>query len=195
MKNGTSKPVLTTGEVARICNVAPRTVSKWFDTGQLRGYRIPGSKDRRIPLEQLVQFMKSHGIPTEGLSLGAPKLLLVDADDDLTDILADALSADNQFESLRTDSLFEAGLLIEQHRPAVVVIDVTLSDKPPADLVSVLRRRERLAGTKLIATSGQITEGQSQALKQAGFAGFLKKPFDVRELKDLLDALSASNGS
>ncbi|NLE61752.1 MAG: helix-turn-helix domain-containing protein, partial [Planctomycetes bacterium] len=25
------KDVLTTGDVARICNVAPRTVSKWFD--------------------------------------------------------------------------------------------------------------------------------------------------------------------
>ena len=53
------KDILTTGEVARICNVAPRTVSKWFDTGQLRGYRIPGSKDRRIPLAQLIRFMKA----------------------------------------------------------------------------------------------------------------------------------------
>jgi len=77
MRNGSSKKVLTTGEVARICNVAPRTVSKWFDSGQLRGYRIPGSKDRRIPLEQLVRFMKSHGIPTDGLSLGAPTVLLM----------------------------------------------------------------------------------------------------------------------
>ena len=44
------KDVLTTGEVAKICNVAPRTVSKWFDSGALHGYRIPGSKDRRIQL-------------------------------------------------------------------------------------------------------------------------------------------------
>ncbi len=50
------KDVLTTGEVAKICNVASRTVSKWFDSGQLRGYRIPGSKDRRIPVANLVKF-------------------------------------------------------------------------------------------------------------------------------------------
>ena len=31
------KDVLTTGEVAKICNVAPRTVSKWFDSGALHG--------------------------------------------------------------------------------------------------------------------------------------------------------------
>ena len=47
------KKVFTTGQVAKICKVAPRTVSKWFDSGRLRGYRIPGSQDRRIPREHL----------------------------------------------------------------------------------------------------------------------------------------------
>ncbi len=32
------KKVFTTGQVAKICKVAPRTVSKWFDSGRLRGY-------------------------------------------------------------------------------------------------------------------------------------------------------------
>ena len=57
------KKVFTTGQVAKICKVAPRTVSKWFDSGRLRGYRIPGSQDRRIPREHLVRFLKEHGMP------------------------------------------------------------------------------------------------------------------------------------
>ena len=65
-----SRDILTTGEVAKICRVAPRTVSKWFDSGQLRGYRIPGSKDRRIPRDQLRVFMNKHGIPLNGLGDG-----------------------------------------------------------------------------------------------------------------------------
>ena len=72
------KDVLTTGEVARICNVASRTVSKWFDSGALQGYRIPGSKDRRIPVSNLLQFMKKHNIPMDGLISGAPRVLIVD---------------------------------------------------------------------------------------------------------------------
>ena len=52
------KKVFTTGQVAKICKVAPRTVSKWFDSGRLKGYRIPGSQDRRIPREQLIRFLK-----------------------------------------------------------------------------------------------------------------------------------------
>ncbi|HUV41538.1 MAG TPA: helix-turn-helix domain-containing protein [Sedimentisphaerales bacterium] len=55
--------VLTTRDVAKICNVAPRMVSKWFDTGLLAGYRIPGSMDRRIPIAELARFMTAHNIP------------------------------------------------------------------------------------------------------------------------------------
>ena len=82
--------VLTTGEVAKICNVAPRTVSKWFDTGALKGYRIPGSKDRRIPLKELVRFMKAHGIPTDGLETGATRVLIADDDREVCDVLCKA---------------------------------------------------------------------------------------------------------
>ena len=57
------KKVFTTGQVAKICKVAPRTVSKWFDSGRLKGYRIPGSQDRRIPREQLIRFLKDHNMP------------------------------------------------------------------------------------------------------------------------------------
>jgi len=57
--------VLTTGEVARICNVAHRTVSKWFDKGLLKGYRLPLSKNRRIRPTELRAFMKKYGIPYE----------------------------------------------------------------------------------------------------------------------------------
>src|SRR3954471_4663395 len=79
------KDVLTTGEVAKICNVAPRTVSKWFDTGVLKGYRIPGSKDRRIPVSQLVRFMKEHGIPFDGMSGGKTRVLIVDDEQEIVD--------------------------------------------------------------------------------------------------------------
>src|ERR687886_615621 len=77
--------VFTTGQVAKICKVAPRTVSKWFDSGRLKGYRIPGSQDRRIPREQLIRFLKEHGMPLGELEeeewhnvlvIGAEKLFI-----------------------------------------------------------------------------------------------------------------------
>ena len=75
------KKVFTTGQVAKICKVAPRTVSKWFDSGRLRGYRIPGSQDRRIPREHLIRFLKEHGMPLGDLEEeGWHKILVVGAE-------------------------------------------------------------------------------------------------------------------
>jgi len=75
------KTIFTTGQVAKICKVAPRTVSKWFDSGRLRGYRIPGSQDRRIPREHLIRFLKEHGMPLGELEDEAVgKILIVGAE-------------------------------------------------------------------------------------------------------------------
>ena len=69
--------VFTTGQVAKICKVAPRTVSKWFDSGRLKGYRIPGSQDRRIPREYLIKFLKEHGMPLGDLEDEAMAKILI----------------------------------------------------------------------------------------------------------------------
>lgn len=67
---------LTTGDVAFFCKVAPRTVSKWFDSGKLKGLQIPGSRDRRIPVRNFIEFCISVGyelhpilVPQEGIWL------------------------------------------------------------------------------------------------------------------------------
>lgn len=62
-----TRQVFTTEEVSRICKVARRTVANWFDSGRLRGYRMPGSQERRIPREHLIRFLKEHGVPWEEL--------------------------------------------------------------------------------------------------------------------------------
>ena len=92
------KKVFTTGQVAKICKVAPRTVSKWFDSGRLRGYRIPGSQDRRIPREHLLRFLKEHGMPLGDLEAEVyHKVLVVGADGPLQSILRDHLRENDDF--------------------------------------------------------------------------------------------------
>ncbi|MEM0982788.1 MAG: helix-turn-helix domain-containing protein, partial [Planctomycetota bacterium] len=118
------RDVLTTGEVAKICNVAPRTVSKWFDSGQLKGYRIPGSKDRRIPVSELVRFMQDHGIPLDGIATGRTRVLIVDDDTEITDTLGDVLGEQTDYEIRTAESSFQAGLECERFRPNVVLVDI-----------------------------------------------------------------------
>ena len=51
------KTVFTTGEAAKICKVSQQTIIRCFDSGQLKGFRVPGSRFRRIPRDQLYAFM------------------------------------------------------------------------------------------------------------------------------------------
>ena len=56
--------VFTTGQVAKLCRVASRTVVKWIDKGYLKGWRIPGGVDRRVSRSELIEFLARYGMPS-----------------------------------------------------------------------------------------------------------------------------------
>ena len=181
------KDILTTGEVARICNVAPRTVSKWFDSGALRGYRIPGSKDRRIPLNALVKFMKEHNIPLDGLQSGRTRVLLVDSPSEIVDVVQKVLGEQANYDIRVVHTGFAAGLECEKFRPHVILVDMHMQDVHGEDLLKLVRSNPDLQMCKMIALSGKLTDGQGQALMQKGFDGYLKKPFHIRKLIETIE--------
>lgn len=187
----TDKEVLTTGEVAKICNVAPRTVSKWFDTGSLKGYRIPGSKDRRIPVGELVRFMKSHGIPLDGLSSGRTRVLVVDADREVTDTLARVLAEQTNYEVHTANTAFEAGLECERFKPHVLLLDLHLNDGDSRRVADAVRTSDNLQMTRIVAMSGKLTDGQASSLRSQGFDDFLKKPFQVWQVVSAIEAATS----
>ena len=185
------RDVLTTGEVAKICNVASRTVSKWFDSGQLRGYRIPGSKDRRIPVSSLIRFMKSHNIPLDGLMSGNTRVLIVDQDREVGEKLQDILSEQTQYEVKTSSNLFLAGVECERFRPHVMLLDIHLTDAEGGSVPEVIKENDELQVTKVIAMSNKLTDGQVAQLTHQGYDGALKKPFSVRQVIDSIEGAHA----
>jgi len=182
------KDVLTTGEVAKICNVAPRTVSKWFDSGSLKGYRIPGSKDRRIPLGELLKFMKAHGIPLEGLNSGRTRVLIVDDDSEVVDVLRRVLTEQTNYEVATATSAFEAGLECEKFKPHVLLLDAHLGDDDASKVAKLVHSSDSLQMTKIVAMSSKLTDTQAHGLRSNGFEGFLRKPFQVRQVVEAIEA-------
>lgn len=181
------KDVLTTGEVAKICNVASRTVSKWFDSGQLEGYRIPGSKDRRIPVANLMTFMKQHNIPMDGLMSGRPRILVVDGDAQVGTTLRRVLADEADYDVHISTNLFEAGVECERFRPHVLLFDVDLSGDLTDHVCGSIRECDELQGTRMIALTSRLTEGQTAQLAAKGFDAVLRKPFAVRQVIEAVE--------
>jgi len=185
--NPFDKDVLTTGEVAKICNVAARTVSKWFDSGQIEGYRIPGSKDRRIPVQALMNFMQEHGIPFDGLMSGNTRVLIVDGDKEVCETLERVFADQTEYVVQSCSNPFTAGVECERFRPHVMLFDLEFCGDDYVAFAQGLRNSEDMQATKMIAMSGRLTDGQITSLTCSGFDGVLRKPFTVRQVIDSIE--------
>lgn len=64
-----SNGVLSSGKVARMMHVCSTTVNRWYDKGMLKGFRVPGGRDRRFMLKDVEAFAEKYQIPLnlEGL--------------------------------------------------------------------------------------------------------------------------------
>lgn len=176
---GIEKDALTTGEVARICNVAARTVSKWIDAGRLEGYRIPGSKDRRVHVAALEAFMRAHGIPIGGTPATRTRVLVVDADRIAAGTLKQVLEDLGTCEVTTASDFFGAGLACGSAVPDVIVVDSSAAD--PLAFVHTLRLRPELASTRVVASGTELPD-DDRPLLRAGIAQVLRKPYSVRTL-------------
>lgn len=189
------KDVLTTGEVAKICNVAPRTVSKWFDSGKLRGYRIPGSKDRRIPREQLIRFMKAHNMPLENIDSGGIALLAVVSDADFGEALALAVERESNYQLQHVRSAFEAGARAQEIGPSAIIVDTEVSGMSGRNAVRAVRNIESLRDCGLIAMAASSDSGAREALLQDGYDDVLVKPFKTTQLLDAVNKVCLAGSS
>jgi len=185
------KNVLTTGDVAKICNVAPRTVSKWFDSGQLKGYRIPGSKDRRIPVSELIRFMRAHNMPTATLPVGKIRVLVVDSDDEMASTLADTLRAKADYEVQTARSNFETGAVAHKFAPHVLLVNLLSERIDATGICKSIRADEDLQTIKIIAVANHLSNSESAALLQKGFDGSISDPSDATEaIRKIEEAIS-----
>lgn len=174
--------VFTTGEVAEVCRISQQTVIRCFDRGSLRGYRVPGSKFRRIPREALIDFMKSNHIPLENLDSGKHRVLIVDDDADIVDMLEDLLVRDGRFEVKSAGNGFDAGALTKEFRPDIVLLDYMLPDINGNIVCQRIRSDKLLAHTRIIIVSGAVDPAEVESLLAAGADDFIKKPFDIGQL-------------
>jgi excisionase family DNA binding protein len=182
------KTVFTTGEAAKICKVSQQTIIRCFDNGQLKGFRVPGSRFRRIPREALYKFMKDNGIPTDALESGKRKVLLVDDDVELVELILKFLDEDGRFETRVAQNGFDAGMMVKEYHPDLIVLDVMLPDINGKEVCHRVRADATLEDVRILCMSGMVEEDKIAELKLAGADDFIHKPFEVETLIDRMCA-------
>ncbi len=177
-----AKLVFTTGEAAEICKVSQQTIIRCFDAGRLKGFRVPGSRFRRIPRDELIRFMRENNIPTDELEGGKKRILVVDDDDQIVELFVDVLSRDGRFEIKTASTGYDAGLMTTQFRPDLLLLDYMLPDVNGNVVCRTIRQNPELSAMKIIIVSGVVKQDEIDDLLKAGADEFVKKPFNIERL-------------
>ncbi len=185
------KELFTTGEAAEICRVSQQTIIRCFDSGRLEGFRVPGSRFRRIPRDSLIKFMRENSIPLNSLESGKKKVLIVDDDSEIVDLLVEVLTRDGRFEVSTASSGYEAGIQTQRFRPDCILLDYMLPDVNGNVVCHTIRKNPEFENIRIIIVSGVIKQEEIEQLLKSGAQDFIKKPFDIT---DVINRINASLG-
>lgn len=185
----TAKELFTTGEAADLCSLSQQTIIRCFDSGRLRGFRIPGSKFRKIPRDSLLKFMRENNIPMMNMQSGKKRLLIVDDDAEIVELMSDVLIRDGRFEIKTASTGYDAGIMTQKFRPDLILLDYMLPDVNGNIVCKTIKQDPEYSSTRIIIISGVINQSEIDDLMKAGAEEFIKKPFSVTELIDRIAAV------
>ncbi len=183
------KDLFTTGEAAEICRVSQQTIIRCFDAGRLEGFRVPGSRFRRIPRQNLIKFMKDNNIPLDSIESGKRKVLVVDDDAEIVELIVEVLERDGRFELKTASSGYEAGMATERFRPDLILLDYMLPDVNGNVVCQTIRKNPEFENIKIVIVSGVVKEDEIAQLLKSGAEDFIRKPFNINELTAKITAV------
>jgi two-component system, OmpR family, response regulator len=148
----------------------------------LKGFRVPGSRFRRIPRDALIAFMKDNNIPPDALDSGKQKVLVVDDDPEIVELFVDVLDRDGRFEVKTAGTGYDAGVLTQEFVPDLIILDYMLPDINGNVVCQTIRQKPEFEQTKIVIVSGVVNQDEINDLLKSGADEFVKKPFNIEKL-------------
>ena len=112
--------------------------------------------------------MRDNGIPTDALESGKRKVLIVDDDEELVELITDALERDGRFEIRSVNNGFDAGMMVKEYRPDLIVLDVMLPDINGKEVCQRVRSDKSMDDVRIICISGMVEEDKVSELRRPG---------------------------
>lgn len=180
---------LTTGDIAKMCDVNLRTVIRWIDRGDLKGFKLPGRGNNRVQVEDFVHFLNEHGmpIPSELAADDNNRVLIIDDEPAVARSIARVLRSAGYETTIASDG-FQGGSQLMKQQPALVTLDLRMPGISGYDVLKFIRTTPETAATKVIVISA-LDQPSLQRARDEGANAVLAKPFDNQQLTDLVRAL------
>ena len=177
--------IMTVFKASKYCNVSPKTIINWIESGHIKAYKTVGGH-RRIKISDLEAFMKKQGIPIpEGEHVEERKrILVVDDDPIIVETIVQALEEDeHDYEVISASDGFEAGLQVNHFRPHLLILDIMMPDIKGYDVCKKIKSSEETKDTKIIVLSAYLDDEKFKKMKEYGADLCFSKPLPLPQLK------------
>lgn len=183
-------------EVANICGVVNQTAINWIKGDHLKAFTTPGGQ-YRVYADDLYHFLQKRKmkVPEELLeyvdSEQNKKILIVDDDQELSNIIKGLIeSSIKDIDVLQAFDGFEAGQMIYQMKPALILLDIDLPGVDGHKLCQKIKGDSNLGDPVVFSVSGMGDEEGAQMLKE-GAEAFYSKPLDFEKFLEDVKAIFA----
>lgn len=180
---------LTTGEIATYCDVNLRTVIRWIERGELKGFKLPGRGNNRVLIEDFISFLEEHGmpVPAELVPQNNNRILVLDDEPAITRLISRILRSGGYEVDVAADG-FQGGAKLLQDRPALITLDLSMPGLDGFQVLDFIRSTSEIKHTKVIVVSALSNTELNRAL-EVGADAVLQKPFQNQELTEIVNRL------
>ena len=178
--------ILTVFKASKQCNVSPKTIINWIESGHITAYKTVGGH-RRIKKADLVAFMTKQGIP---ISEDTPveeriRILVVDDDPIIVETIVQSLEEDeHDYEVISASDGFEAGIQVSHFKPHLLILDIMMPDIKGYEVCKKIKSDEETKDIKIIVLSAYLDEEKFKKMKEYGADVCFSKPLPLPQLKE-----------
>lgn len=180
---------LSTGDIAKLCDVNVRTVIRWIDKGLLTGFKLPGRGNNRVREEEFIRFLQENDMPIpESFSKGeAIKILIVDDDKAVARALQRTFKIAG-YETVMAEDGFQAGVELVNAKPQLMTLDLSMPGVDGYEVLDFVRNLPEGKDLKIIVLSALNDVCLAKAVSHGADVA-LSKPYDPQQLLDQVSAL------
>ena len=182
--------IYTTYQIGKFCQVNIRTVIRWIETGKLKAYSTPGGH-RRVKWSDLITFLTQNRmpIPKELEDAKKKKILVVDDDSDFLVIASQMLQKIPDVEIKTTSSGFDAGILVAEWYPDLILLDFIIPDLDGFEVTKKIRANQRLRKISIIAVTSITDPEELERVKNCGVNALITKPIESEGFLKKIDRI------
>ncbi|MDP7006107.1 MAG: helix-turn-helix domain-containing protein [Phycisphaerales bacterium] len=174
------KLVFTTGEAAKICNVSQQTIIRCFDSGRLHGFKVPGSRFRRIPRSELIRFMQHNNMDMNRMDVGAVQVLVVGLTAPEVDSLIKTHSEGHNIQIHHAKDAWTAGFLGHQCNPSLILLSSKIGGITKESILATLTSDDGEEKTVVVIVDNNNNNGLNVPNNKVDSSEVIKKA--VRKL-------------